>query len=45
MRFGKWRGVPLSLFCLGVLGLGLTTAARADGWHLSVHDTPRGPSL
>ena len=35
MRFGKWRGVPLSLFCLGVLGLGLPTAARADGWHLS----------
>ena len=45
MRFGKWRGVPLSLFCLGVLGLGLATAATGGWLAPVVHDTPRGPSL
>jgi hypothetical protein len=35
MRFGKWRVVSLSILFLGVLGLGLGSAAMADGWHLS----------
>src|SRR5271165_5446432 len=34
MRFGNWRGVPLALLLAAMLGLGLATAVRADGWHL-----------
>ena len=34
MRFGKWRGVPLALTLAAMLGWGLATSARADGWHL-----------
>jgi len=34
MRFGNWRGVPLALSLAAVLGLGLATSVRADGWHL-----------
>jgi hypothetical protein len=34
MRFGKWRGVSLALALAAVVGLGLTSTVRADGWHL-----------
>lgn len=39
MRFGKWRGVPLTFVLAAVLGLG-STAVRADGWRLQ-HTIPR----
>ncbi|MGZ3396357.1 MAG: hypothetical protein ACXVB2_19705 [Isosphaeraceae bacterium] len=32
MRFGNWRGVPLALSLAAMLGLGLATSVRADGW-------------
>ena len=34
MRFGNWRGVPLALSLAAMLGWGLATSVRADGWHL-----------
>ena len=34
MRFGKWRGVSLAFAVAAVLGLGLASTVRADGWHL-----------
>ena len=34
MRFGKWRGVPLALTLATMLGWGLATSVRADGWNL-----------
>ena len=34
MRFGKWRGAPLALTLAAMLGCGLATSVRADGWHL-----------
>jgi hypothetical protein len=33
MRFGKWRGVPLTFALAAILGMS-STSARADGWHL-----------
>ena len=35
MRFGNWRGAPLALTLAAMLGMGLATSVRADGWHLS----------
>jgi hypothetical protein len=34
MRFGNWRGVPRALSLAAMLGWGLGTSVRADGWHL-----------
>jgi hypothetical protein len=34
MRFGNWRGVLLALSLAAMLGWGLATSVRADGWHL-----------
>src|SRR5271157_4932154 len=34
MRFGNWRGVPLALSLAAMIGLGLATSVRADGWRL-----------
>lgn len=34
MRFGKWRVAPLAMTLAAMLGLGIMTTARADGWHL-----------
>jgi hypothetical protein len=39
MRFGKWRGVPLTFALAAILGVS-SSSARADGWRLH-HTIPR----